>query len=152
MLDLYLVVSISLLVFLMLLYIIKSVFSIIQKNKTKPVTPEPVKELTEYNSRYGELLKLGDRVICRSNEPDPLIVAEIIEFWNNCGKWDEPIIHVKDEKDGKIWGICGVVRLYDQELVDKLNTMPSIEQWNYLVQPHGQIAEKYGVTYKTYDK
>lgn len=94
--------------------------------------------------------EVGDKVFCRSNEPDqPLIVGLVtrIETWG--GKCYLPV--VKDEQ-GKEW-MGGCIRPYNAMDHSVLKDLQSIEQWNFLVadtDPHNQIAEKYGVKYKTF--
>jgi hypothetical protein len=86
----------------------------LMSNKKKIVYEEP----TEYHYKRtdGEYtFKLGDRVICRSNEADPLLVGELVSLWDNEGKWSNPIPYVKDE-DGEIWGVMGIMRPYTDEL------------------------------------
>ena len=98
-------------------------------------------ELTEYVIRDIRF-KLGDRVICRSNECDPLIVGEIVEFWDNNGKWSNCIPQVKDEITGKIWGIMGIIKPYTDELVKILMPLRPLEQWNYFVDDIHKFSEE----------
>ena len=87
--------------------------------------------------------KLGDKVICRSNECDPLTIGVIVEFWDNGGKWGNPIPQVKDE-NGDIWGIMGALRPYSEELMTTLEPMRPLEQWNYLLPDN--VKEMYSYT------
>lgn len=125
------------------------------KYKTKTTTTEtklpPIKSI----ERYGQTLSIGDRVIVRSNEPDDLMVCSIVQFDDFDGKqYHNPFPIILDEKDGQEYLSFGLMFHYDQELFDLLQTMPSIEQHNYLIAkyiPHGtQIKEKYGIKYKTF--
>lgn len=88
-------------------------------------------ELTQYEIK-GEMFKLGDKVICRSNECDPLLIGTIVEFWDNEGKWINCIPQVKDE-DGNVWGVMGHIKHYSDELMKILEPMRMLEQWNYLI-------------------
>jgi hypothetical protein len=88
-------------------------------------------EITEYKIK-GYLHKLGDKVVCRSNEPTPILVGEIVEFWDNNGKWDSCIPQIKD-KNGEIWGVMGIIKPYTDELLETLLPMRALEQWNYLL-------------------
>ena len=88
-------------------------------------------ELTEIE-RDGYTFKLGDKVICRSNEPNPLVIGEIVEFWDNDGKWTNCIPYIKDE-NGKLWGCMGIIRPYSEKLMTELKHLRPLEQWNYFV-------------------
>lgn len=89
----------------------------------------PKKE--EYEIR-GHLFKLGDKVICRSNECDPLLVGEIVEFWDNNGKWTNCIPYVKDEK-GVIFGVVGIIKPYSEKLMSEIENLRPLEQYNYFL-------------------
>ena len=94
-----------------------------------------LKLVAEEINRYkikGEMFHLGDKVICRSNECDPLMVGEIVEFWNNDGKWDNCIPQVKDE-NGQVWGVMGHIKHHTDELMETLKPMRALEQWNYFI-------------------
>jgi hypothetical protein len=81
----------------------------------------------------GNLLKIGDKVICRSNEPYPIMVGKIIEFWDNEGKWETVVPVVKNNRTGKKFNVHGIVKPYSEELMDTLRPMKPLEQWNYFV-------------------
>jgi hypothetical protein len=103
---------------------------VISKKKKKTY-----EEPTEYRYKRtdGEyIFKLGDKLICRSNEPDPLLVGELVSLWDNEGKWPDPIPYVKDE-EGEIWGVMGIIRPYSDELYNELSKLKPLEQWNYFV-------------------
>jgi hypothetical protein len=89
-------------------------------------------EITEHTIK-GVVYKLGDRVLCRSNECDPLMIATIVEWWDNNGKWTDPIPQVKDELDGKVWTHMGTIVHHTDELEAILKPMRPLEQWNYLL-------------------
>lgn len=94
---------------------------------------------------------IGDKVFCRSNEPEqPLIVGHIKRIETCGGKCHLPVV---EDELGKEW-MGGCIRPYDNAVHLVIIGLPSIEQWNYLVQdvPHNQIPEKYGVKYKTFNK
>ena len=113
----------------------------------KVITKEPKDEyveLTEYSYKRVDghyKFKLGDKVICRSNEPDPLMVGELVSLWDNEGKWTNPIPYVKDE-DGKLWGIMGIMRPYSDELYEELSKLKPLEQWNYFLPHEYQYSEE----------
>ncbi len=90
---------------------------------------------------------VGDKVFLRSNEPDQdLVVGLVVRM----GPWSIPIVVC--EKTDKEW-MGGCIRPYDSNTHADLEVLRPIEQWNYLVQDtdaHNQIAEKYGVKYKTF--
>jgi hypothetical protein len=73
---------------------------------------------------------IGSKVICRSNEDEPLMIGEIIA-------WDGPFYDipiVKDEKTDKEFFVMGVIRHYDLNLLKVLNKLTSAEQWNVLAE------------------
>lgn len=89
----------------------------------------------------GNLLKIGDKVICRTNEPYPLMVGKIVEFWDNEGQWQKPVPVVRNNRDGKKFNVHGVVRPYSDELMDALRGLKPLEQWNYLVPEEVRYTE-----------
>jgi len=99
------------------------------RQKPKKVDPYEIKKEYEID---GHLFKLGDYVICRSNECDPLLLGEIVEFWDNEGKWSNCIPYVKDV-EGKVWGVMGKIKPYSTELMDDLRGLRPLEQWNYFL-------------------
>lgn len=90
----------------------------------------------------GHVFKIGDKIISRSNEPDPLLIGTIIEFWDNEGKWTSPIPQVKEFRTGKIWGTMGVIEHYSDALHSKLREMKPLEQWNFLVSEEHRYTEE----------
>ena len=114
----------------------------------KEITIE-YEEITEYEIK-GVVYKLGDRVICRSNECDPLMVGTIISFWDNEGKWSNAIPQVKDDLDGKIYGVMGTVVHYNDELMETLKPMRMLEQWNHLLPDN--VKEMYSYTEEQMNK
>jgi len=108
----------------------------ILKKLNKAVNPinnnlEVVYEEIRYHKIKGVMFNLGDKVICRSNECDPLMVGNIVEFWDNNGKWTNCIPQV--EVDGKVWGVIGHIKPYSKKLMEILEPMRALEQWNYLL-------------------
>ncbi len=94
--------------------------------------------------------KVGDKVFLRSNEPDqPLVVGPVKRIETMGGKCSLPVV---EDAEGQEW-MGGCVRPYKFMNHEIMKDMPAIEQWNFLVadtDPHNQIAEKYGVKYRTY--
>jgi hypothetical protein len=88
-------------------------------------------EVNQYTIR-GEVFKLGDKVLTKSNECDPYMVGEIVEFWNNNGKWSNCIPYVKD-LEGKVWGVMGIIKHYSTELENEIKNLRPLEQYNYFV-------------------
>ena len=109
-----------------------------QKNGKKVKKYKP-KEICEIQ---GHTFKIGDKVICRSNEPYPLMVGKIIEFWDNQGKWEQTVPVVRNNRTGKKFNVHGVVRPYSQELMDTLRPMKPLEQWNYFVPEDVRYTEE----------
>jgi hypothetical protein len=102
--------------------------------------------------RDGYTFRLGDKVICRSNEPDPLVIGEIVEFWDNDGKWTNCIPYIKDE-NGKLWGCMGIIRPYSEKLMAELKHLRPLEQWNYFVdEPYKYTPKKMDQKEKRYQQ
>ena len=109
-----------------------------KKNNKKQKKPNS-KESAEIQ---GNLLKIGDKVICRSNEPYPIMVGKIIEFWDNEGKWETVVPVVKNNRTGKKFNVHGIVKPYSEELMDTLRPMKPLEQWNYFVPEDVRYTEE----------
>lgn len=105
-------------------------------------------EITQYVIK-GVMYKLGDKVICRSNECNPLMVGTIVEFWDNDGYWSNCIPQVKDES-GEVWGVMGTIVHYTDELFETLTPMRPLEQWNYLLPEN--VKEMYSYTEEDMDR
>ena len=110
-----------------------------RKNQVKKTKKHKPKENCEIQ---GHQFKIGDKVICRSNEPYPLIVGKIVEFWDNQGKWEQTIPVVRNNRTGKKFNVHGIVRPYSQELMDTLRVMKPLEQWNYFVPEEVRYTEE----------
>ena len=107
-----------------------------------------------YDEVFKHLFLIGDRVIVRRNEPDPLMIGKLVRVeLVSKGKCPMPI--VQDEKDGKEYLCFSLIKPYDVNLFAKLSEMQSIEQYNYLLARNNccdnQIKEKYRVKYNTFD-
>ena len=98
------------------------------------------KKITTYEYQ-GNTYKIGDRVICRSNEPHPFWIGKIVEFWDNNGKWSTAVPRVRNLRSGKVWSVNGIIRPMTKELVDTLKTMKPLEQWNYLAPEEAKYTE-----------
>lgn len=128
-------------------------FLVSKKIKSTSEEIPPVTEIKRNTHRFGEItLKKGMKVLSRSNEPDPLMIGEIIGFETLNGKYncDDAFPIVRDYKDGKEYISMTILIPYSDELFNKLEGLEPIEQYNYLIFPHGQIKEKYGVKYRTF--
>ena len=87
---------------------------------------EPYTEV-DFGFKSGPL-KIGDKVICKSNEPDGYMIGHIKYFYDCEGKWRLPkmlpksyvITYIIEESTGKEWGIMGVVAPYSEELENEL--------------------------------
>ena len=109
-------------------------------------------EPTEYHYKRtdGEFIfKVGDKVICRSNEADPLLVGYISSFWDNEGKWSTPVPYVKDD-NGNFWGVMGIIRHYSDELYQELIKLKPLEQWNYFVPKEIRYTEEEMLSKESY--
>lgn len=92
---------------------------------------EAVFKLKTYE-KNGTTFKLGDKVLVRSNECGPLLIGNIVEFWDNGGKWSDCIPQIVDS-NGNVWGAMGIMKLYTDELYNKIKDFRSLEQWNYFL-------------------
>lgn len=105
---------------------------------------DPFKIIEEYTDNCGITFKLGDIVLARGNEPEPLLKGEIIAFdyvGSNPGRFSSPVPIIKINEEKTI--MCmGIMKLYTYELFDFLSKMTPMEQWNYLVREYGQLSEK----------
>lgn len=117
----------------------ESFVKVISDVKNKKVKKYKSKESSEIQ---GNLLKIGDKVICRSNEPYPIMVGKIVEFWDNEGKWETVIPVVRNNRNGKKFNVHGIVRPYSDELMDTLRPLKPLEQWNYFVPEEVRYTEE----------
>jgi len=106
------------------------------KGKGKKYKNKETCEIQGYN------LKVGDKIICRSNEPYPLMVGKIVEFWDNKGKWTQVVPVIRENRTGKKFNVHGIVRPYSNELMDILRPMKPLEQWNYFVPEDVRYTEE----------
>lgn len=96
--------------------------------------------------------KLGDKIIGRSNECSPLLIGHIVEFWDNHNRWYNCIPQIKDNNN-KVWGLNGIIRPYSEKLMNTLNKMKPLEQWNYFVPNEVKYSkEDMVIKQKRYDK
>lgn len=113
---------------------------ILDKKNNKSPKKKKVVSKTSYEIN-GITYKIGDKVICRSNEPHPLWVGKIVEFWDNDGKWETATPRVRNIRTGKIWGVNGVIKPYSEELMRTLRDLKPLEQWNSLVPEEARYTE-----------
>lgn len=81
-------------------------------------------------AEFGIVEKIvGKKVICRSNEDDPLTVGEIVSIEEMGGT---KIPYVRCEDTGKLWGIMGVMIPYHEDIYQTLSKWTPAEQWGYM--------------------
>lgn len=123
----------------------------LEQEASEAVAKIVTRERNKINKKYkkkesceiqGSTLKIGDKIICRSNEPYPLMVGKIIEFWDNEGKWSQVVPVVRESRTGKKFNVHGIVRPYSKELMDTLQTMKPLEQWNYFVPEESKYSKE----------
>ena len=78
----------------------------------------------------NEFFEIGDRVIIRSNEDEPLMIGEYLGEQEIGLKSSLPL--VKSERDRRTYMVGGIVRIYSEELLRELEKMSPKNQWNYL--------------------
>jgi len=116
-------------------------------NQNKIEEVQEKKEVKKYKSlkEYeidGHLFKVGDKVICRTNEPYPLMIGKIIEFWDKEGKREKAIPVVRNLTNGKKFNVHGIVKPYSKELLEILKPLKPLEQWNYFVPQEFRYTEE----------
>lgn len=111
-----------------------------KKNANQP-KKKKYNSKTEYEIA-GRTYKIGDKVICRSNEPHPLWVGKIVEFWDNKGKWETAVPRVRNIRTGKIWGVNGIIKPYSEDLMSSLRPLKPLEQWNFLAPEEAKYTEE----------
>jgi len=89
----------------------------------------------------GHLFKLGDKVLTKSNECDTYVVGKIVSFYNNSGKWDNPIPYVESNK-GYVMSVMGIMKPYTKELENSIKILKPLEQWNYFVDDDYKYSEE----------
>lgn len=114
---------------------------VLDKKNTKTPKKKKYVSKTEYEIG-GHVYKVGDKVICRSNEPHPLWVGKIVEFWDNKGQWETAVPRVRNVRTGKIWGVNGVIKPYSEDLMKTLRPLKPLEQWNHLVPEEARYSEE----------
>ena len=94
--------------------------------------------------------EVGDKIISRDNEPGSYIIGTVSRH-ESVGKHGDHVTVIECSDTGQEYWCGGILKHYTKELADKLDTMPPIEQWNYLAHRHAQYSKKYGIEYKTYN-
>lgn len=112
-------------------------------------------DIYNITNKDGDLISTGDKVICRGNEPDPLIIGKVIGF---CilgkNKTSAPVVVIERNYDKKEFMILGITKPFSKNLLETLYPMKTLEQWNYLIRNYdwmNPLNEKYGRTYKTFE-
>ena len=75
---------------------------------------------------------VGARVICRSNENDPLWVGTLVCFQEVSQAKNQIPVVVDD--NGKEWLIMGIVIPYNEKILAEVKDMAPKEQWDYMVE------------------
>lgn len=118
----------------------ESFFKVISEEKNK-TTKKEFKKIESYEID-GHLFKLGDKVICRTNEPYPLIIGKIIEFWDKEGRLEKAVPVIRNNSNGKKFNVHGIVKPFSKELLETLKSMKPLEQWNYFVPEEVRYTEE----------
>lgn len=82
--------------------------------------------------KISHTLKIGDRVIVISNEPNGVMSGELVNF-DRITKARNIVPIVKGDLDDKFYMPFGLLLPFDQEMFDKLMSLSSDKSaWNYL--------------------
>ncbi len=86
--------------------------------------------------RTVEGLKIGQKVIVRSNEDDPLKIGTYQGFeLITLAKQPCPVVEFDDGK----FLVMGIIKPYSDELKEKLDKLTPKEQWNSLSENYKRI-------------
>ena len=99
-----------------------------------------IKIIEEWEIR-GHIFKLGDKVLTKSNECDQYMIGKIVSFYDNSGKWSNPIPYVESNK-GYVMGVMGIIKPYTKELENSIKNLKPLEQWNYFVDDDYKYSEE----------
>ena len=76
----------------------------------------------------------GSKVICRSNENEPLWIGTI-EKWDKLAKHHtKEVPFIRNEETNEVMICFSVIRHYDPLLIEALNKLTYLEQWNVLAE------------------
>ena len=88
----------------------------------------------EINQRKMHNYPVGSRVVCRSNEDEPLMIG-VIEKWDKFAEHHTTMLpFVRDEATNELMVVMGVIRHYEEPLIQALNKLTPAEQWNVLAE------------------
>lgn len=90
-----------------------------------------IKEIKESKTQIMEGRLLNERVICRSNEDDELMIGKCTKV-DRITRERQPVPIVRDEKDGNEYLVMGIVILYSEEMMELLSKKSPTEQWDFL--------------------
>ncbi len=77
-------------------------------------------------------MDIGDKVIVRSNEDDPLLIGHITSF-TDFGNPKNDLCPIVEDEETKEEFICmGIVKPYSEGLLKELEPLTPKEQWNLL--------------------
>lgn len=91
---------------------------------------------------------IGERVIIVDNEETPYFIATIAGY-KEVGRMGNVLPLIKDG-DGIKYLCMSIIRPFNEELTNILDTLSPIEQWNYLAHDHSQLKEKNGIDQRTF--
>jgi len=76
---------------------------------------------------------LGARVMCRSNENEPLTIGTVVSF-TELSQAKNPFPVVKSEADGEERVVLGIVVPYNEKILAEIKDLQPKEQWDYMVE------------------
>lgn len=116
-------------------------FNFFKKKKKKDIKVEEIEEevsedIFHYHKdddiKVSNTLKIGDKVIVISNEPNGVFSGELVNF-DRITQARNVVPIVKSDIDEKFYMPFGLLLPFDQEMFDKLMSLSNDKSaWNYL--------------------
>lgn len=88
------------------------------------------KEAAQRNRKITVNYPVGTKIILRSNEPDELVIGEVVGYWRNN---DQVFLSIKDAEIGVVYNsICTEPPYWSKEREAALRKLNWAEQWNVM--------------------
>jgi hypothetical protein len=100
------------------------------------------------------VLKVGSKIISKSDGDEPYWIGEVFGFDNSDGKYSgtrrSPALPIIKDEDGNVYMTFAICLPYNEELITILKALDPVEQWNFLCRDHCQRSELNGKSYLEY--